>query len=244
MGRRRFMNEYILFLDETLTTPQNPNFCLAGFAATRKEYEGKIIPEISRIKKQNSINHTTPLHYTDIKNSKNGYEHFKEDGNKRANLMNSIVSLISSLNITTFGVYFNQKIFSNLYKSKLYDIALFELLRNYTCFLIEHNSIGSICIESRSLNENAILQDAYYFYLKNGSIYYDSDDVSKYLKSISFSTKQDTCAGLELCDFMPVAFARNVMERKDNYGLFSAIKSKLYKSGTEYENVLGIRHLT
>lgn len=238
------MDEYILFLDETQKSPENPYFCLAGFISTRKEYEEKIIPRINGIKHNNNISHIIPLHYTDIKNSKNGYEHFKENPKKRIDLMNGIVSLISKSNIYTMGIYFNQTIFSKLYKTKIYDIALFELLRNYTYFLREHNGVGSICIESRSLNENAILQEAYYFYLNNGSVYYESKDVNKYLKSISFCTKLDTCAGLELCDFIPVAFSRNASELNDKYGLFSAIKSKLYKSGTEYENILGIKHLT
>ena len=239
------MDEYILFLDETFKAPSTPYFCLAGFVCTRKEYEEKIIPGVDKIKTRNDISHTLPLHYTDIKNSQNGFEQFKKDKQKRINLMNGIVSLIEKSNIYTIGIYFDQKIFSKLYKNRIYNIALFELLRNYTYFLKEKHAVGSICIESRSLNENAILQDAYYFYLKNNSVYYNDEiQIDKFLKSISFCTKQDICSGLELCDFIPVAFSRNASGLNDNYGLFAAIKSKLYKNGTEYENILGIKHLT
>ena len=41
------MEEYILFVDETLKTPHNPYFCLSGISFKRSYYEDFITKEIS-----------------------------------------------------------------------------------------------------------------------------------------------------------------------------------------------------
>lgn len=236
--------ECIFFLDETLKTTKNPYFCLGGFICTRKEYEEKIIKSISNIKQKHGISFTTPLHYTDIKNSKNGFEFLKKDPQKRTCLMNDIVKLIDSCQITTLGVYFNQVQYQNLFGKRLYDIAFFELLRNYTYYLNSNNLIGSLCLESRSLKENASLQNTYLSYLENGNSYFDSALIKKHITSISFTTKADSCSGLEMADFLPVVFVRHVNGLPDSYALWRAIHDKLYMKSTEFENILGLRNLT
>lgn len=238
------MEEYILFLDETQKTPDNPYFCLGGYICSKSNYEHKIIPGIYNIKQKYDISQNIPLHYTDIKNAKNGFEFIKETVGLRTQIMNSIVSLINSLDIITIGVYLHHKQFQNIYGKKLYDIAFFELLRNYTYFLKEKKVFGSICIESRSFKENGDLQQVYYSYLKNGNAYFKPDFIEQYLTSISFSIKSDSCSGLELADFMPVAFTRHINNRSDQYALWRTINSKLYKHGTVYERMLGIKELT
>ena len=66
------MKEYILFLDESKVTAQNPYFCLGGFISSRDYYESVIVKGVENLKARHNIKHETSLHYTDIKNSKGG----------------------------------------------------------------------------------------------------------------------------------------------------------------------------
>ena len=77
------------------------------------------------------------------------------------------------------------------------------------------NGIGAICIESRSLNENAELQYIYYSFIQNGSPYFSQSDFDKHLSSIGFIVKGDNCIGLQIADVLPSALLRKINNTKD-----------------------------
>lgn len=246
---KNFMKEYILFLDESKVTAQNPYFCLGGFISPRDYYENVIVKGVEDLKAKHNIKHETSLHYTDIKNSKGEFINFKTDsGNKlRMSLMNDIVKFISSLDIVTIGNYCNKKAMNKLIgsyvKFDVYTTLLHEILNQYLVYLLENGGHGSIYIESRTFNEDSVLQKEFYRYKEHGSVLFNSDIIQKYLKTITFCMKKDVCNGLEIADFIPVSFIRYINKGKDNYELSAAVLSKLYKNGTIYKEAVGLKNL-
>lgn len=236
--------EYILFLDESNKTTNNPYFCLAGFITTRKHYNDKVIPSINNLKIKHLPNASIPLHYTDIKNSQRDFQFLKENSSLRNTILYGISQIITSCDITTMGVYFDEKVIRLLYGDKnLYSIAFFEILKQYTYFLKEKDALGSICIESRVHTDNKRLQDSYYSYLTNGSAYFNDNIAGKHLTSLSIIFKEDNCAGLQLADFVPISLLKKINGHKSCYGLLNAVDSKLYKNGTKFKEILGIRKI-
>lgn len=243
------MKEYILFLDESKVTAQNPYFCLGGFITCRDYYENVIVKGVEDLKVNNNIRHETSLHYTDIKNSKGDFKCLKvKNGYKlRTSLMNDIVNFINRLDIVTIGSYYDKKsidkLISQHVKIDTYSILLHEIINQYMIYLLENDGHGSIYIESRTFNEDSILQKEFYRYKEYGSVLFNVETIQNHLKTITFCMKKDVCNGLEIADFVPVSFVRHINNDKDNYNLSSAVLSKLYKNGTIYKNAIGLRNL-
>ena len=239
------MEEYILFADETDKTPLNPNFCLAGYAVKRSIYEEKIVPEINQLKTKYFGNSCVVLHYTEMKKNEDKFEVLK-DITIRSKFWNEFVKIISKYDIIVFGVYYNVSHMKNLYKkcaTSVYDASFYCLLENYLHFLKSVDGYGSICIESRTFAENSILQDRYYDYLNNGSIYFKNTDAKNHLANLGFIIKVDNCVGLQLADFIPVQMMRIINGNKDYYAMGKMFQKKIYKCGTEYENMVGLKKI-
>lgn len=239
------MEEYILFIDETLKTSKNPYFCMSGICVKRNYYEDTMTHEINSLKKRHFNSTDVIFHYSEMNNKKGCFSIFK-DGEKRKAFWTDYVNTIKKLEFTSFGVYFDQCKMSTLYKNKeikWYNIAFFELIKNYLHFLKHVDGIGSICIESRSLIENADLQHVYYNSITNGSLYYSSSDFMKHLSSIGFVVKGDNCVGLQVADTCPSALLRNLNKSKDYNNIGDMYIRKLYCYGTEFQNILGLRNI-
>lgn len=240
------MDEYILFLDESGLNPKNKYFCVAGFIISRQTYEDKIVKSVEELKVKNNIPHDIPLHYVDIKNSNGYFSIYKsEDGNlKRSMLLTDIVNLLHESDITTIGCYCHEKNFKKQFKNfshnDLYGIMLKKIMEQYTMFLIENKAKGSIYIESRTFSEDQFLQNIFTSFLNNGSDMFDSDITQNHLKTITFVIKRDVSSGIQLADFIPVGFLREINTFKNKYNLQSTIYEKLYKRGTSYEKSLGL----
>lgn len=239
------MEEYILFADETDKTPANPNFCLAGYVVKRSVYEEKIAPEINQLKTKYFGNSCVIFHYTEMKKNEDEFEVLK-DNTIRANFWNEFVKIISKFDIVVLGVYYNVSLMKGLYKkcaTSLYDASFYCLVENYLHYLKSVNGYGSICIESRTFAENTILQDRYYDYLNNGSIYFKRTDAKAHLANLGFIIKGDNCNGLQLADFIPVQMMRIINGTKDSYSMGKTFQKKIYKFGTDYENIVGLKKI-
>ncbi len=239
------MDEYILFIDETLKAPKNPYFCMGGICVKRNYYEDVLTAEINSLKARHFSSSNIIFHYNEMAHSKGVYTIFN-DTEKRTNFWNDFCNTIKKLDFTSMGVYFDQSKMSYLYKSKnikCYNIAFVELLKNYLHYLKQCNGIGSICIESRSFNENADLQHTYYKFIRNGSIYFSQEDFDKHLSSLGFVLKGDNCIGLQIADVLPSALLRQVNCVKDVYNIGSMYRKKLYCYNTDNEGILGLRNL-
>ncbi len=239
------MEEYIFFIDETLKTSKNPYFCMSGICVKRNYYEDIITQEINSLKKRHFNSTDVVFHYSEMNNKKGIYNIFS-DSTIRQNFWNDFVTTIKNLEFTAIGVYFDQSKMSNLYKSKTvkcYNIAFVELLKNYMHYLKNINGIGSICIESRSLNENAELQHIYYSFIQNGSVYFSQQDFDRHLSSVGFVVKGDNCIGLQIADVLPSALLRKVNGTKDFYNIGEMYHKKLYCYNTDEQDVLGLRNI-
>ena len=136
---------------------------------------------------------------------------------------------------------------SKIYKDNShsnYDIGFYYLLDNYMHYLKSKNAYGQICIESRTLKENSYLQKTFYEYVNNGSLYFSNHDTSNYLTSLGFIIKGDNCIGLQIADIVPSQLLRYKNGvKKDFHKLAKTLSSKIYKTNTEYEFILGLRNL-
>ena len=234
-----------MFVDETLKTSTNPYFCMGGICVKRNYYEDIVTKEINDLKKRHFNSTDVIFHYSEMNNKKGIFEIFK-DGETRKKFWTDYSSTIRKLDFTSIGVYFNQSKMTSLYKSKTvkcYNIAFVELLKNYLHYLKSVNGIGSICVESRSLNENAELQHIYYDYIQNGSIYFSQSDFDKHLSSIGFIVKGDNCIGLQIVDVLPSALLRKINDTKDFNNIGEMYRRKLYCYNTDDQDVLGLRNI-
>ena len=239
------MDEYILFADETYKNPQNPYFCFAGYIVKRSEYTDTLIPEINSLKEKHFGNTEVVFHYTDMKSNKGDFSKL-QDAAIRNSFWGDFVSVFSKLNVTVIGVYYNENLMKGVFgKGGItnYDIAFRYLLENYLHYLKGVNGIGAICIESRTHKENMFLQRNYFEYVSSGSIFYSSADARRHLASIGFIIKEDNCIGLQVADVLPSRLMRIVNGQKDNYKLDATIKSKIYKSGTDFQDVVGLKKI-
>lgn len=237
------MEEYLLFCDETKKTVGNKYFIFAGFAVTRKYYTEQMIPKIDDLKNKHFGSSDVVFHYTDMKNNKGKFA-VLTDAQKRNDFYNDYRTLINGLDITTFGIYYDQNMMQSLYNKKSnghYNIGFIKLIENYIHFLVEMNGYGSITIESRTLKENASLLGTFYDYKKSGSVFFKPDIVEKHISSVGFTIKEDNCIGLQIADFIPASFSRLLNEKSDKQLLGRTFKQKLYKNTTEFESVLGLK---
>lgn len=88
--------EYILFLDETLKTSNNPYFSLAGIIVKRKYYEDVFITRVNTIKKKFFKDTDIIFHYSDMNNKKGKFSLF-EDGIIRDTFWKEYSKLICDL---------------------------------------------------------------------------------------------------------------------------------------------------
>lgn len=239
------MEEYILFIDETLKTSKNPYFCMGGICVKRNYYEDTVIQKINSLKKRHFNSSDVIFHYSEMNNKKGVFSIFSDETVRR-NFWNDFVATVNDLDFTTIGVYFDQSKMSNLFKSKIvkcYNIAFVELLKNYLHYLKKIDGIGSICIESRSFNENAELQHMYYNFIQNGSVYFSQQDFDKYLSSVGFVVKGDNCIGLQIADVLPSALLRKINDTKDSYNIGKMYRKKLYCYDTNEQDILGLKNI-
>ena len=62
------MDEYILFVDETLKTSKNPYFCMSGICVKRNYYEDFLTNEINSLKKRHFNPTDVVFHYSEMNN--------------------------------------------------------------------------------------------------------------------------------------------------------------------------------
>lgn len=235
-----------MFLDETKPNAHGNYFALGGYAIEKEDYENILKPNLQKIKTDLMPNPELPLHLYDMRKNINGFE-FLSDLNVRNSLFSRIKNLIKSLQINVFVASIDTEKYKNMYHNKIndiYDIALQTILENFVHFLVENNAIGSFFIESRNQAENKYLQICYYRLLTGGTLYIDSYTIMNKLSILSFPLKSDNNLGVQLADFIPVSFVRNLIGAKDYCGLYKLFESKLYKGyGGNMEDRFGFKKL-
>lgn len=240
------MKDYLLYVDETKSSSTQPYFCFAGIAVERLYYEKTLIHDVNALKIKHFGKSDIVFHFSDMKKNRGGFSAL-QDTTLRNSFWQDYVNLLSNASFDILGIYFNDEKMKYMQHGKSknnYNIGFHALLDNFMHYLTSHDAYGQICVESRSFNENRFLFDVFYKYQQNGSIYFSENDIRQHLSSVGFIVKGDNCIGLQLADPVPSQMMRYKSGyKKDFYGLYNTLSSKLYNAGTEYENILGIKNI-
>lgn len=239
------MEDYILFLDEANVTTNNPFFCLGGIIIKRCIYEDELIPKINSLKIK-YFGHTSVLfHYTDMKKNKGEFNIFR-DGEKRTNFWNDFNSILQEIEFVTIGTYLNQREFKEAYNphaNKHYEVAFLQLVNNYIRFLERNKARGNIVFESRQWKENADIQEVFYNILHTGTNMYSNEVCKKYLSTIGFIVKKDNCVGIQVADFVPDSFMRNINKSRNFYNVGNNFINKLFTIDGNSKDIVGLNRI-
>lgn len=239
------MADYILFLDEANVTGTNPFFCLGGIIIKRDEYENVLIPAINNLKIKYFSNTSVLFHYTDMKKNKGDFN-ILLDGNTRSNFWHEFNTVLNNIDFATIGTYLEYKTFQEAFKpakNKHYAVAFIDLMNNYITYLREQKAMGSIVLESRQWKENADIQEVFHNILIAGTDLYLPKECSKYLSTIGFIVKKDNCIGLQIADFVPDSFMRNINNSKNFYNVSNNFISKMASVSGKYQEIVGLHKL-
>ncbi|MDF2950420.1 MAG: hypothetical protein K0S18_3 [Anaerocolumna sp.] len=241
------MDEYYLFLDEIKPNAFGTYFALGGYAIKIDDYENILKPKLQKIKIENMPNPELPLHLYDMRKNRKGFE-FLTDNTIRIKLFEGIKKLIKELDIEVFVSSIDTKKYSDMYfnnhTNDIYNITLQIILENFVHFLLSKNATGSFFIESRNLKENKYLQICYYRLITGGTLFIDSMTIMDRLSILSFPLKSDNNLGVQLADFIPMAFVRHLINSNDYCGLYAIFKDKVYKGYNDCtESRFGFKNL-
>jgi hypothetical protein len=237
--------EYMLFLDETKRNPDNPYFCVAGFAISREDYEGTLIPSINKFKISHFGNTDVIFHFAEMKKGSGEFSHFA-DAAIRTKFWSELYNLLKGMPLVTFGCYFDSDKMKTIYPDRattLYDIALHYIVENYVHYLRSVGGTGSITLESRTMKENQLLHDYFNSIEANGTLYYSKNDIRKYISSVGYIIKKDNCIGLQIADLIPTYFVRLKNNRTDNHNLGKMWMDKLYGADKGFQDILGLKKI-
>ena len=169
------------------------------------------------------------------------------------NVYIKLCEAVKKLNIITLGCILNVeqcKILYGDYFNKQYelffDVAMQQIIENYSYFLHRNKSVGSIVYESRngqteSLNSSDSKMFNNFCKIKvcnKGISFMSSKTVSQTIKYFNSYSKYDDVAGLQLADFIAYEFMNRGYDLNDtNYPEFTKkIFSQLYNGGYSLKN--------
>lgn len=121
--------------------------------------------------------------------------------------------------------------------------SLFDRIKNLVQSLDISVFVASIDTEKYKKMYYEKTNDSYRL-LIGGTLFINSDTIMKNLSILSFPLKSDNNLGVQLADFIPVSFVRNLIGSKDYCGLYKLFESKLYRGyGRNMEGRFGFKKL-
>lgn len=236
--------KYTLFLDEIQANDPLQYFCLAGVIIENEKYSD-LVDEINQIKIKHFGTTDVVFHEVDIRNAKKlrvktpNHRIIKrkmKDLDKRKSYFEDIVHFFNSNDFSVLSASLHQENAKNSYPKHRdkYFMALQILLENFTHFLIENEGIGDVIIESRRSQNDTSLDDQLDMHFNKlrcltGTLFYNAECISKYIKTISFEDKTQNNIGLQLADMIPNPLNRHlsgVEQAIEN--MYQTIENKIY----------------
>ncbi len=241
-GKCKVQN-FNLYLDESKPNTGNKYYCLAGYAISDDVYNDILVPELNKIKKE-ILKTDTPLHLFDMRKSQKGFE-ILSNNQIRLDFFSEINRLINKLDIYLFGTLIDIDEYKKLYKShnNVYYILLKILLENYTHFLENKESTGTIYIESRTQTENRELLCEYYKVYLNGTLYIDSKTIQNRIMGMNFIPKIENNIGVQFADLIPGTCVRAANRKSDYCNLYRNLQQKIYNGTTDAPERFGLKKL-
>ena len=260
---------YTLYLDESEThtfnkdtgKEINPHFCMAGIIVADNDI-AKLKNSINSLKKTIWNDFPNPeeiiLHQMRINEAEKGrldtskypeYSRFKQ-GKERKKFYQELKKIFDQNDITIVGSCISENNMNQYYglsgknKQDQYLIAMQLILENYCHFLCKNNAQGGILYESRELHCDESLRDKYYHMKLMGSMYMPQKTVGRCLLGMDFAGKEENNPGLQIADFVPNGFARELMNKKQSkYNIFSTLCYHLYDGGQGLKKRFGVKYM-
>lgn len=226
---------YTLYLDETSPNTSFPAFTLSGVIIKDTDYSD-VKNKVEELKNRHFGSTTPILHEIDIR--------------KQVKEFSTLTTLqverflldfrdVFDEKLTVIGVTIKMNEISSLYdesdRNDMYLIALQVILENYCHFLIQHQSIGKIIVESTDDKHDQRLRVLFYRLLYTGTLFYTNKILQDHLQGIDFKKKKDNIIGLQIADFVPNPLARNALGlSQKSWSLFSAIEIRIYNNSNRF----------
>jgi hypothetical protein len=131
------MDEYLLFLDESLAINPLKYFCLAGYIVNRDEYVNNLLPMVNRIKQKVFGRTDIIFHEKEIRAQSGNFGSFSDKATREL-FWSGIHAILKDCDIYTVGAGVSTEIATAIYKSCFinsdYSIALHSLLKTMYIF--------------------------------------------------------------------------------------------------------------
>ena len=79
--------------------------------------------------------------------------------------------------------------------------------------------------------------------LECGTDIYSAKECNDFLSTLSFFTKKDNCAGLQIADFVPDSFIRELNSSKNFYNVKAIFLDRLFGRDENQQAILGLKAL-
>ena len=72
---------------------------------------------------------------------------------------------------------------------------------------------------------------------------YTAEECKKYLSTLGFFIKKDNCIGLQIADFIPDSFIRDINGARNFHNVKVNFINKQLSVGGQYKNILGLNRI-
>lgn len=265
------MNEYTLFLDESeipITNNEdieiNRLFVIAGIIVENSYHDNELTLRLNSLKEcvwkgekgeeDKEISHSHILHemevtfarYGNFGRLKHKYLRIFAKPSKYRLLYNEMSKLIDDSNIVTLGSCIRQTELHSIYNYNVINdkksILMQIIIENFYHFLVESNSIGTICYESMHESENAIIKRRYTNIRTTGTMFYPAKNINKRIKNLVFIPKDDNITGLQIADFIPNTLGRVECNKNSHSDkTYNSVYNKLYDGNRKMIEKFGLK---
>ena len=165
---------------------------------------------------------------------------------KQLQAIKGVGSIIRDFDFPIIGALVNEKQLSDNYgchqdSYTSYYASLKAIIEDFAHFLNNKHTIGRIILESRAdaagnINDQRVKKD-FYKILSNGTIRYSAIELQRLIQSISFYTKTQNDAGLQIADYVPRAFLYKYASKQNSNitqpkpTIFQVLRKQRYDGG-------------
>lgn len=256
------VDTYTLYLDESTTHKKGLNqaFSIGGFIIKDDDID-KLHNDLNIIKTKiwgdlinceqiilhekelkDAIEHRIPKSKLSLE-----YKRFRGNNKKVEFLYKNMSELIKKSPIYTIGCvvikdnYHNS--FPRLISNEISLVCMQIILENYTHFLYQHNATGKIIYESRE-SEDKVMLMRFYQVATIGTMYVKPESIQQRVTNLSFISKKENVAGLQVADFIPSQIARKASGKyikSISLDLTNNIYNKAYSGYNKNKSRYGIK---
>lgn len=245
---RILKKEYTLYLDEILPLQNLKYFCLAGVIIEGDHYQKEIVPAINKIKRDIFEDENIILHESNIRRPQAGTDYMKVKKPAARNLyFTKINEFFTQKEFVVLGAALHGSNAESIYPNHRdrYFVCLQIILENFTHFLMKNDATGKILIESRNPKQDEQLRKHFNnLRFTTGTLFYNPKDISRYIKSIDFPSKQENNIGLQIADMIPNPMNRQLSGMSQVVpDLINVITSKIYDGNVNNARRFGMKIL-